>query len=270
MNTVKIILADWEGYPLFRERYICEKYLKFGIGNLFQHISKHQAGIDFELLLIITELNLNQFAGFKKLLVSNSFTKKVFLEKELRQRQAQHQNKVKEYQQLMPNYPFIKELFFRENVGQDFGSYNYGYQYLKENNYNRDIIFLNASIEGPFEDNWIKKYYDMFHKYDDVGLCSISLHSHNTNLKSRPFAPHGSSNLLYTNMNVLNKVFPKDLCGAFTTDKNVIANEGEVRFSQEILNAGFSICCTKHDDVFYKKGEEWTIPWGQLPSFREI
>ncbi len=233
MESLKIILVDWEGFPLYRERQLGNHTISCGLGYILKNMHTYDAGMKFEVILIINTLA------------------------------AADRETTFFYEHIASRYPFIKKLCFRDNNGQDLGAYNYGYDHLKSISYQDDVIFMNTTLQGPAQNDWLKKYHQLFHKTPDTGLCGISLNSHNTNLKENPFMPHVESFFLYSNMLILQKVFPENLCDVnLGQDKNRIISEGEIQLSQKILQAGYSIGCKTHDNFFFKQGDEWTIPSG--------
>jgi len=241
-----------------------------GLGHILQNMDQYSAGIDFEIILIINCGSNKIESPYRQFLKNIPLTYNVFYRKTDEKQKKNAEKKKARYIEIKEKYPFIKTILFRDNLGQDFGAFNYGYKYLKEMNYSQDVLFMNSSLEGPYANDWLLKYYKLFHSREDVGLCGISLHAQNTNIKEKPFAPHVGSYLLYSNMKILKKVFKENICGADTDDKNIIIEEGEIGMSREILNAGYSICCTAAENFYYKWGVPWELPFGALESNRKI
>lgn len=235
-REVKIILCDFSCSPLYRKKIIYEScIIDCGIGNLFDNMMKHVAGVDFEVILIIN--------------CKDSDSK-------------EEQSK---YQLLQNIYPFIKKIILRENIGFDFGAYNEGYQYLKPIDYKGDIVFMNSSASGPYNDYWLLRYSYLFHRRKDIGLCGISLNSHTTHLKYKVFEPHVQSFFLYTSMEVLTSVFPDSIPGAdVVLSKEDIISYGEIELSQRVINNGYGICSKLFENFIYYKGNKWKIPTGDL------
>ena len=261
-----VVFSDWAGFPLYRERVLDGRSMACGLGHIMDNALRYDPGMDFDAILIINETPYSStfWDAFKSVILFAPY----YREEKAEQFRAEKQ---KQYTDLQTKYPFLKKIYFRDNLGQDFGAYNFAIQKLREQSFGGEILLMNSSLEGPFADGWLKKYYDLFHSKDNVGLCGISLHSHNTNIQDNPpFAPHVGSYLLYTSMDILNKVYPADITGADTDDKNEIIAEGEIGISRDILNDGYSICCLAHPGFYYENNGNWDIPSGALPSNRKI
>jgi hypothetical protein len=233
--NVKIILNDFAQFPLYREKKILGSTIKCGIGNLFKRISKFKAGAEFGIILVINSTDDRETIKKKGIYVA-----------------------------LERKYRFIEKIIFRDNVGFDFGAYNTGYQYLKSAGYKDDVLFMNSSVRGPYNNYWLLKYTYLFHRDKNIGLCGISINSHATHLKNNLFRPHVQSFFMYTNMNVLTKVFNDSLQGADINSKVPadIVSGGEIKFSERIIDHGYGICSKLFDDFIYFKGNAWTIPSG--------
>jgi len=232
MEKITIVLIEWMGYPLRRKKTLGKNKFKCGLGRILKNMDKYKAGTEFNCILIV---NIDE------------------------------NNKKQRYNKLAEKYSFISNIFFRDNQGFDIGAYNYGYQYLKQQNYEGDILFMNSALQGPSHDNWLIKYKDLFHMEEKMGLCGITVNSHNTNMLEKPFMPHVQSFFLYSNISVLKEVFPSSLSGSeIIKDKNKLINEGEVGISQKILDAGYGICCSSFPGFIFRKNGEWTIPEGDI------
>jgi len=230
--AVKIILNDFSGYPLYRRKRIGENTFKCGLGPLLENMMKFKSGADFEVVLVINA--------------------------------EPHSTDSSKYTSLMEKYPFIKKILFRDNVGLSFGAYNEGYQYLMETGHNGDVVFMNSSARGPYNEYWLLKYAHMFHRVERVGLCGVSLNSHTTHLKDRKFRPHVQSFFMYTSMKVLNKVFGDVLPGNVHKDFYDVVTYGEIALSTKILDRNYGICSRMFDNFVYYKGSKWRIPIGDL------
>lgn len=154
---MKIILVDWAGYPLQREKKIGKTVITCGLEIILKQMAKYNAGIDFNIILIINDCD---------------------------------ENKKETYKKLKSKYKFIEKIFFRSNIGQDLGAYNWGYNYLKKREYAGEVLFMNSGVAGPYKDNWLLKYANLFNKKEKIGLCGISMNSHITILNRSPFKPH--------------------------------------------------------------------------------
>lgn len=238
-----IILADWCGYELFRTKILGENLIHCGLGSILANMAAYQSGINFEVTVVLNS-NLGERRWFVKRIL--------FSDEALPYAQR--------YFELKKKYHFINKIIFRSNFGRDIGAYNCGYHYLKRIGYKGDVVFLNTSCGGPSENGWLLKYRDQFYSRKDVGLCGISMYSHNVNEPSNPFMPHIQSFFLFTNMDVLRKVFPNNLCGIWIRhNKLKLIKKGEIGISQKILNEGYGICCIAFKDFFYYKNAQWSI-----------
>jgi len=230
--NVKIILTDFSGYPLYRKKPICKSLIDCGIGNFFDNAMKYIAGVDFEVILIITS--------------EDSESKEI----------------LNRYESLLPKYPFIKKLFLVDNRFFDFGAYNRGYQYLRSTDYRGDVVFMNSSVRGPYNNYWLLKYSYLFHSNKNIGLCGISLNSHTTHLQTYVFKPHVQSFFMYTSMVVLTSVFGASLFEEVDVpiSKIDVISKCEIGFSQKILEHGYGICSALFENFVYYKGNKWRVP----------
>lgn len=233
---MKIIVADFGNYPLYREKNICGNIIRCGIGNLFENMERFKAGVPYDVILVINLANNTE----ENKEVCNSLQEK---------------------------YPFIKKVIFRDNSGFDFGAYDAGYQYLKSIDHKGDVLFINSSVRGPSHDYWLVKYLYLFYR-ENLGLCGISLNSHTTHMLEPVFKPHVQSFFMLTSMKVLKKVFSESLpgCNLVTDDHLRIITEGEIEFSQRILEHGYGICGELFSDFIFYKNNEWKVPFGD-PRF---
>jgi len=264
-NKLKIILVEWQKYPLKRSKKLGENTIQCGLGPLLENIAKYESGIELDVTLIITDVNNSTYYFIKiifKLLANIlKLNKQSFL--------SEIHGFLK-YKNLKYKYPFIKNIYYKDNIGFDIGAYNYGYNILKKSGYDGDIVFMNSGLAGPCEDNWLSKYSNQFSKRKDVGLCGISMNPMNTKIEGSPFSPHVQSFFLYTQMKIMLDVFPENLPGSFIkNDRTSIITEGEIGISQAVLNAGYSITCTAEPLFFYKHGVHWDIPYEELRYKKE-
>ncbi|MCH7513308.1 MAG: hypothetical protein IH947_05105 [Bacteroidetes bacterium] len=263
MNQVKIILMDWIGYPLQRRRRMGRKKHVCGLGPLLENLQAYEPGIGFDLMLIINSVLSESKPIFRRFPAL------------IKQRQWQVKRRKARYEKLKQQYPIVSTLIFREsNMGKDIGAYDFGFNELKKQGYEGDVVFMNSNVRGPSSDDWLKKYHHLFHRQENVGLCGITMNSHNTPRKSDPFAPHIQSFFLYGNMKIFRYVFPDGFPGAlWMGDKDLLIEKGEICISSAILDAGYSICCRAFPNFYYHKGGLWDIPEGDLrnkPEFQEF
>lgn len=250
-KNAKIILNEWEGYPFFREKDLDGNIVECGIGRLIQNIRKFDSGVNFQIYLIV-----NTMWGRKKYILHKLG---------LSRSDEAHLKKWNDFLQIKEENSFIEELIYRNNIGQDLGAYNCGYQILKKSGYQGDVVFMNSSLNGPLSDGWLKKYQDQFYSHPKMGLTGISINSHNSNLNPNKFDPHVQSFFLYTNMDVLKNIFPRRLPGInITYQKKDIIDQGEIGISRKVLNEGYGLSCRFFDDYVYFKGDPFSKPEGDL------
>jgi hypothetical protein len=234
---VKIVLAHFDGYPLYREKQIFNGVIKCGIGRLFDNMVRYRAGVPLEVILVV---NLG--------------------------RDAEYGERTEFYRSLQLKYSFITKIVLRDNSGCDCGGYNAGFLYLKECGYRGDVVFMNSSARGPSNHYWLLKYQHMFSRRDDIGLCGISMNSHTTHLPLDrwTFRPHVQGFFLYTNMEIAMLVYGDALPGALTAEglKREAISDGELMFSQMMLDRGYGICSKLFESFVYYKGRPWSIPQG--------
>jgi hypothetical protein len=166
------------------------------------------------------------------------------------------------YSKLSERYACVEAVHFRDNQGQDFGAYDFGYQLLRRQQHEGDVLFMNSSVSGPHEHGWLLKYRDQFRRHPNVGLCGIGLNSHDTSDGEGPFAPHVQSYFLYTNMRVLEHAIGPRLFDTDAQDKLDVIRQGEIGVSERVLDAGYSITSPVFPEFAYRRGDAWSIPWG--------
>lgn len=258
MKKVQVLLVEWMGYPLFRTKRIRENIIECGLGNLLNNINRFDAGLEFECTVVINSVDITKPHKLVQLANSLPVIKHLLLN-------YTKTNSKEKYTKFCQQYDFVKEVIFRENDGQDIGAYNFFYQKLKEENHHGDIVFINSSVRGPSEHNWLLKYNELLQQLSNKGLCGISLNSHLTHQDEWQFFPHVQSFFIYTNMTTLLDVFPEELIDEVaSSDKANLIMNGEVGISTKILNAGYGIACSAFPHFHYKKGDEWTLPIGDI------
>lgn len=232
-RKAKLIVNDFALYPIYIKKNIGNMVIDCGLGHLFDNMLKYKAGVSFSVILVI---NFN----------SKDIERENF------------------YLSLCKKYYFIEKIIFRDNIGLTYGAYNEGYNYLKSINYAGDVIFINSTASGPFNDFWLLKYKNLFYGRKNIGLCGISLNSHTTHLEQKIFMPTVEGFFMYTNMKILTKLFPKALPGSDLLDKKEIISKGEIEFGQIILRGGYGIRSKLFENFIYFSNKPWTIPYGDI------
>ena len=273
MKKISIILVDWIEYPLYRQKklgHLSENTISCGLGSILEKMAKYSAGIDYEVTLIITGLNSPIYEYCAK--AYRAIRHYLLPKKYSNEKVNFYKEKKILYETLVKKYPFIKQLIFKNNTGQDIGAYNYGYQLLKKNNYQGDVVFMNSSLEGPNENGWLLKYRGQFLKDETIGLCGITINPTTSNLvEENCFSPHVQSFFLYTNMSVLNRVFHTNLPGYnIKSGRIFLVMNGEIAISTAVLEAGYGITSIASPDCIYKKGDSWYLPYEQIRFKKEF
>jgi len=248
-KKVSIILADWSGYPLRRKKKLLQT-ITCGLAEILDSFTCFSPGIDFDLHIVISGKEITPVSRLRR------FADKVGIPK---------QSTEYKYRGLQEKFPFVTKTHFRDNVGFDIGSYNHGLAILRSNGYDGDVLLMNSSVVPPTRDGWLLEYRELFHQRDDIGLCGISLNSHNT-IKTPPlFMPHVQSFFLYSTVERLSQVYGQTLPGSLVSnDKTALIERGEIAISQKMLSAGYGIRCSQFPHFIYKNGNPWTIPEGDL------
>ena len=259
MSSIKVVLVEWMGYPLYRKKVLFDYSLNCGLGRLLDNMNRYNAGEDHETLLVVNEhppsfkrVGLLGAKVFDRLFLNNPRT-----------------NSPEKFDDYLANYAFVKEVFYRENLGQDLGAYDFAFQHLKARGHDGDVVFINSSSIGPVADGWLSKYKNLFYKHEKCGLCGISVNSHHA--KTNRFLPHVQSFFLYTNMKILDDVFPNGLYQSTGKEEKIdLILGGEIKISQDVIAKGYGISSSMFPDFCYKEGDEWTIPYRDLRLKKEF
>ncbi len=230
MSTL-IVIADWNGYPLTRMKRLGKNVFECGLQPLLNNIKKYKSGCDFEVVLSIN-FDRNESLGLDH------------------------------YSSLMDEYEFISNVLFKEdNIGMDLGAYNFALNKCIGKGTVRDILLMNTSVRGPYEDGWLLNHKSLFYSDDKVGLCGISINSHNTCVEPNVFMPHVQSFFLYFNTFVFTNVFRSEIPGSkVNLNKVQLIEEGEIEISRLVLESGLKIVSSNFPRFLYKKDADWSIP----------
>ena len=265
-ERVKIILVEWAAYPLYRNKMVDASVVRCGLGRMLDGMRRFDPGLPIDVTVIINgaaeELRASQAPGSGEDASPGMLGALRGLVRKQHALRLSH--RIRTYEGLAAKYPFIDAVHFRDNVGQDFGAYDYGYQLLQRQGHEGDVLFMNSSVAGPHEHGWLLKYRGQFHRHPNVGLCGIGLNSHDTSDGDGPFAPHVQSYFLYTNMKVLEHAIGPRLFDVDARDKLDVIRHGEIGVSERVLDAGYSITSPAFPEFAYRRGDAWSIPWGDL------
>jgi hypothetical protein len=129
-------------------------------------MARWPAGLPFEVLLII---NRAEPEAERKGWLGSARAR---LSRVLRRGEARKvERRMKTYATLPQRYPFVPHVYFRDNLGQDFGAYDFGYRLLQSEGYDGDVLFMNSSVAGPHRPLWLAKYREQFRRHPNVRTC---------------------------------------------------------------------------------------------------
>ncbi len=270
-ERVKIILVEWASYPLNRNKVVDKHVVRCGLGRMLDNLRRFDPGLPIDVHVVINAA-AESSAGAVSAHPSEhpgSGAARHGLRTKIdallrRRRELALASRMRTYAGLARKYPFIEAVHFRDNHGQDFGAYDFGYQLLRNQAHTGDVLFMNSSVSGPHGHGWLTKYRDQFRRHPNVGLCGIGLNSHDTSAGEGPFAPHVQSYFLYTNMKVLDHAIGPRLFDAESNEKLDVIRHGEIGVSERVLDAGYSITSPAFPEFAYRRGDIWSIPWGDL------
>jgi hypothetical protein len=264
-ERVKMILVEWAAYPLYRNKVVDKHVVRCGLGRMLDGLRRRDPGLPLDVIVVINAAGGDAAVTSVPPSATPGSSLRAKLAALRRRRQERElARRMRVYTRLTREYPFIEAVHFRDNQGQDFGAYDFGYQLLQRQGYDGDVLFMNSSVSGPHEDGWLLKYRDQFHRHPDVGLCGIGLNSHDTSDGDGPFAPHVQSYFLYTSMKVLGHAVGPRLFDSESPDKLDVIRLGEIGVSQRVLAAGYSITSPSFPEFAYRRGGTWSIPWGDM------
>jgi hypothetical protein len=249
-NFTHLIIADWNGYNFKRRKKFGKNKINCGLLPLLDSISQYTSGREFKVTLVITYSEHVKYGFF-------SFKRKV--------------TPKAEYYVLQEKFPFIENIIFKDNLGMDLGSYNRGLQELEKNKYIGEVILMNSSVRGPQDNNWLEKYSLLYNQNDDIGICGITMNSHNTNLTPMKFSPHIQSFFIYTDTVKLANIFDGKLPSPDVSadQKGKLIEDGEIGISHTCLKLGYGLRCSSFPDFIYYLGDEWKIPVGDIRKKKE-
>jgi hypothetical protein len=265
VERVKIILVEWAAYPLYRNKVVDNRVVRCGLGRMLEGLRRFDPGLPIDVTVIINAAG--DADGSDEAAAAAAEQQSDGLRGQLarlmrKRRELALARRLHAYSKLTEKYAFIEAVHFRDNQGQDFGAYDFGYQLLRRQGHDGDVLFMNSSVSGPHEHGWLLKYRDQFCRHPNVGLCGIGLNSHDTSDGDGPFAPHVQSYFLYTNMKVLDHAIGPRLFDADARDKLDVIRHGEIGVSERVLDAGYSITSPVFPEFAYRRGDAWSIPWG--------
>ena len=248
---VKIVLMEWAAYPPRRDKLVGSQWVRCGLGRLIESMQRYEPGPTAEVIVVINGAPPAPAHGLWGSTMQHWEQRCI-------------SRRLRDYALLPAKYSFVEAVCFRDNRGQDFGAYDFGYQLLRGQGHHGDVVFMNSSVAGPHDHGWLEKYRSQFYRHPNVGLCGIGLNSHDTSREPRSFAPHVQSYFLYTNMDVLEHAVGARLFDCDGEDKLDIIRHGEIGVSARVLDAGYGITSPAFPEFAYRAGHRWSIPWGDL------
>jgi len=242
---IKVVLADWSGYPACRKKTFSwvdpedasnriGYSIDCGISPLLQGFFSYKAGEEFSVVVVVSSST------------------------------GRDTSRLAEIEKMCNRYAFIDELFIKDNLNMDIGSYSLGYQYLLASQFSGDIIFLNTSCRPPRADNWLASYKKLFHSSPDIGLCGISINS--------AISPHVQSFFIYTSTDILSRCFSGSSLTKVPvcSSKEQLILDGEVWISQVVISNGFSLISSSFPDFVYSSKQlKWLQPEGDLRYMKD-
>lgn len=255
---MKVVIAEWAAYSPWRSKLLGGTRIECGLGRLLERMREFPSGVELEARLIVN-LDVPETPEGPLSAV------KAWLERRAgRDADALLNRRLQWYSSLPERYSFVESVQLRSNSSMDLGAYDHGYRQLRREGYEGDVLFVNSSVTGPREANWLLKHLEQYRRHPEVGLCGISLNSHDTSQAATPFAPHVQSFFLLTQMEVLEAALGSTLLPAPLTNKMDVIRLGEIGISRRILDAGYAITCSMFPSFHYRSGRRWTIPEGDL------
>lgn len=145
-----------------------------------------------------------------------------------------------------------------DNAGFDFSGFSCFFNLIK-NKRNGYAILTNSSVNSSMSD-FIDEYLDYMEKNQDVGALGISLaKNYNQTLVKNNFKPHIQSFFILTTIDVLNEVVKMNKStfpGVGIKHKLLLIRQGEIMFSQLVLDLGYKLAVVQSDGVPLKFGRK--------------
>ncbi|MCS4433481.1 hypothetical protein [Aquiflexum gelatinilyticum] len=159
---------------------------------------------------------------------------------------------VKTVKKIFLGHPSIelREIYFKDNTGRDFSSFQSLFEKVKITADPEDyILFQNRSGYGPFHENWYSQFVKQFEKFDSIALCGSTINFLDHPKRSlRNDLPHVQTYSFLTKvyfMDMLGKAFP----ASNETKKLDIVLNGEIEMSQFFLRNNIKITCMEWPDL---------------------
>src|SRR5688500_18122177 len=142
-ERIKIVLVEWAAYPLKREKVVGNQVVHCGLGRMLEAMNRWSAGVPMDVIVVINRADAPLAPEGVRARVRNRLERVLGIDpaREVEQR-------MRTYARLPERYAFVKQVHFRNNRGQDFGAYDFGYRLLQSEGYDGDVLFMNSSVAG--------------------------------------------------------------------------------------------------------------------------
>ena len=169
-------------------------------------------------------------------------------------------------------------VFYRENIGYDFGGYAYAVDYITKNkkidSYDF-FVFLNQTVIGPIfpawykcsKNNWAELFTNKITETVKISGVSINCFYFDMEKQEWIYSPHVQTMLFATDRVGLDIGIKKRILSYdnVMADKMWVVMAKEIEFSKSVLEAGYNISCllSRAQDIDFKEKFEdaWKDPW---------
>jgi hypothetical protein len=151
----------------------------------------------------------------------------------------------------------LREIFFKPNAGRDFSSYAELISKVSAEGKPDDFIFLqNRSGLGPYQQNWYQAFVKQYQKFDNVGLCGITInYLDHPDRSDRNNLPHVQTYALLAKLADLDPLTDK-FPGGTANSKFEVITQGEIGLSQTLLGQGKYITSLQDPEIAVKLDDQ--------------
>jgi hypothetical protein len=211
---MRVILAEWSQYPIRRSRRLGDSTVECGIQPLLENVKRWPPGVDdFRVRVVINHSPPDGRRGLA------AHLRRLWQVASADAEEDSLTTRLAWYAGLPDRFPFVESVLLRPNSSMDIGAYDHGYRALVREGYDGEVLFMNSSAVGPFQPGWLHRYLEPLRAHDAVGLCGISLNSHDTSRCPASFDPHVQSFFLLSHMRVLKQSMGPQLLSRRLGDK---------------------------------------------------
>ena len=143
-DKTRVVLVDWDMYPLTRLKKIGDRTIACGILPFLENIRNFSSDA-VDVILIINSDDPDNVENISK------------------------------YDFIPKEFDFVSNVFIRNNFAMDIGAYDHGYKFLLQENYKGRIVFANSSVSGPHTSNWLDRYEQLFTSTKEIGLTGTTV-----------------------------------------------------------------------------------------------